>query len=373
MIGDIMTNVSLENLLTAFNAANDYLKSDSVKPLTTKSILKFVSTLGAGVEGYMTAHPALLPSNKPDAMDWLSGIVDALRAEYQTAHDAAAEAAKESKATYLDELAEEIGECLDDVQTKSQRIGELLLLAREEMTAQNRKAEFLPWCYAHFCFSKAHTYRLMRIAEFLKEDKRFTGVAMRVLYRLIADATPEVLEKAAELAGNGSLNSGTLQALLEPKNQAEPVKQEPAILTPDAQVSLDNVQEKQALTPQPASGTDDAPFDMGDSKPVQTAPVYIEQAQAELQELRQQLDSALAEIRRLTTPAMVKTAQVAPMLRQFKSHDPQCTLGLTTGEAQDKQAIKTAFREFIKLGYGDGHEAYSLLCEAQELLLLQLV
>lgn len=370
MIGDIMTNVSLEKLLTAFNAANDLLKSNSVKPLTTKGITSYLNSMMAHTEIYA---PDSMPTNKPAAMKWLEKVVQQLRTAYQTAHDAAEAAAKAKQATYLDELAEEIGECLDDVQTKSQRIGELLLLAREEMTAQGKKAEFLPWCYAHFCFSKAHTYRLMRIAEFLKEDKRFTGVAMRVLYRLIADATPEVLEKAAELAGNGSLNSGTLQALLEPKNQAEPAKQEPATVTVDAQASLDNVQEKQALATQTASGPDDAPFDIGDSKPVQSAPVYVEQAQAELRELRQQLDSALAEIRRLTTPAMVKTAQVAPMLRQFKSYDAQCTLGLTTGEAQDKQAIKTAFREFIKLGYGDGHEAYPLLCEAQELLLLQLV
>ncbi len=361
---------NLEKMLSNFNTANDFLKSTSGK-FTLKAGNAFLSTFSAEFMGRpdfdFSKH-----RTKESFIEFLTLLVSTLRQEYQAAYDAAEAEAKTNRTTYLDELADEIGTCLESMQSNSQRIGELLLKAREEFAAQNKKTEFLPWCFAHFYFTKAHTYKLMRVAEFLRDDKRFTGVAMRVLHSLISNGTPEVIEKAAELAANGSLNSGTLAALIEPKQEPAPKPEPSPEPTPEAEASLATVPNA-GTSVQGESGPDDVPSDMGDTPPVSTGPVYIEQAQAEVAELKQQLSDALAEIRRLTTPAMVKQVQAAPMLRQFKTNDPRCVLGLTSGEAKDKQAIKTAFREFIKLGYGEGHEAYPMLAKAQEILLLELI
>ena len=54
------------------------------------------------------------------------------------------------------------------------------------------------------------------------------------------------------------------------------------------------------------------------------------------------------------------------MLPQFKSSCFYARLGLSAEEATKKTAVNKARRELVKLGYGEGHEAWALISEAVE-------
>lgn len=267
--------------------------------------------------------------------------------------------------TRLAELEQEIGACLDDMQAKALALGALLLEARDEFKSQGKQAEFLPWCALHFCIGKAWAYRLMKVSEVFGKDTRFTGVATRVLYSLAVSATPEQMERAAELAANSSLNTGTLQALLNPVQAPAPKPETTPAAAQDAQAGA-----AASFSAIPEQGQDEPPFDMGDEPP--SIPQHTPEP-SEVDNLRKELAAALAEIRRLSQPKAASNAPVAPMLPQFSKGCSATVLGLTPAEASDPAAIKQAFRDFVRLGYGSEHPAFKALESAKEALLLEVV
>ena len=87
-------------------------------------------------------------------------------------------------------------------------------------------------------------------------------------------------------------------------------------------------------------------------------------------ELRGLLEAANSIIKELQTSNVVRSkASNAPTLPQFKSKCTYAVLGLSQEQAEKPAAIKKAFREIIKCGYGDGHEAFDLLTQAKDKLL----
>lgn len=283
--------------------------------------------------------------------------------------------------TRIQEITVEIQGSLDTIQTESIRVGGLLREVLDLMKDEGKKQpEFLEYCKLNFSIAKTQAYRLMKIAEFFEDDKRFSGVAMRVLYALATEANEEQLEKAAELAANDSLNTGTLNAILYP----EPVvKQEPGApkQTPEEQQeqqeeinnSLNNVPVVQS-----GEGVGDAPFDLGENEAPRTVDevvkatdsetqAVIEGQRKEIETLNEMLKSLTSQLQELTAKSERKPK--APFLPQFRNACPYAVLGLSQVEATKKTVVAKAFRELIKCGYGDGHEAFELLVKAKDQLL----
>ncbi len=96
--------------------------------------------------------------------------------------------------TRIEEIVEEISTKLDVIQKESVCVGSLLIEAKEELTESGKKyADFIEWCGLNFNIGKAQASKLMKVATVFSEDKRFKGVAMRVLYALAVNASPEQL------------------------------------------------------------------------------------------------------------------------------------------------------------------------------------
>lgn len=274
----------------------------------------------------------------------------------------------EALPTRLMEIVAEVNSKLDTIQQESVSVGTLLIEAKEEMQEQGQKyADFVAFCRDEFNIGKAQASKLMKVATVFKDDTRFTGVAMRVLYALAVDATPEEMDKAADFAASGTLSSAVVNQLLHPV----PVKQEEPKAPQEsdsealdselhAALSLANVPEREERH--------------GLSKDDDEIQEETSQLSEEIAELRGALQAANELIKTLQTEKVTRTkASNAPTLPQFKSKCSYAVLGLSKEQASKASAIKKAFREIIKCGYGDGHEAFDLLTSAKDVLLKEAV
>lgn len=260
--------------------------------------------------------------------------------------------------TYLMQITKEINAKLDVIHTESLSVGKLLIEARGEI---EKYQDFIQYCRDEFSIGKAQASKLMKVATVFKEDNRFQGVAMRVLYNLACEATPEEMDRAAEFAANGDLNSTTLQHLLNPtpvkavEPVAVPVNDDDALHSElAAALAIANIPEKQADVFQCET----------------ESPEEVESLSAEIKELRGALEAANQLIKELKDSQVVRTkASNAPLLPQFKSKCSYAVLGLTLEQSEKPSAIKKAFREIIKCGYGDGHEAFEVLTNAKNALI----
>ena len=275
-------------------------------------------------------------------------------------------------------VAAEIHAILDDIGSAYMKIGGLLAEAREDF--EDQKA-FLSWAEAEFSIKKAQVYKLMSVAKCFGEDKRFEGVAMRVMLALVPMADEaEVMEKAAALAEAGTLTTPAVNELLG-KPAANVVKlvegkQEDKLV--EAGYTEDQAQAIVAASPERAVGLSPAmvaPY-APDVQAVEAtpnpAPVSMQDAttQALLDQnkrLSEQLAEAMERIAALTSTRETKKA-TAPMLPQFKSKCLYARLGLSAEQATSKSAISKARRELVKIGYGEGHEAWNAINEAVEKL-----
>lgn len=282
----------------------------------------------------------------------------------------------------MQEITIEINSKLDVIQKESVSVGSLLKEALQCLKDEGKKqADFLEYCKNEFSIGKAQAYKLMKVAEVFEDDARFKGVAMRVLYTLATTATDEQMEKAAEFAASGTLNTAVVNQLLYPEAPQAPAPA-PAPETPEeaeekqeeANQSLNSLPEVADLPQQEQE--DDIPFDMGDT-PAATAPAApvsapaaaeVEGLNNELAELRAALEAANELIKSLQAEK-VTAKPAAPMLPQFKNACYYARLGLGQIEARDAAKVRKAFRELIKCGYGDGHDAFKLLTEAKDALL----
>lgn len=88
---------------------------------------------------------------------------------------------------------------------------------------------------------------------------------------------------------------------------------------------------------------------------------------SELKKLREDNAALHARIMELTATRETKKAS-APMLPQFKSKCMYARLGLSVEQSMSLAAVNKAKRELVRLGYGEGHDAWPLIHEAVEAL-----
>jgi hypothetical protein len=274
----------------------------------------------------------------------------------------------------------EIKQHLDNIGTSYIKVGACLNELRGDFEGQK---EFLAYVEAEFAIKKAQCYKLMSVARVFEGDERFKGVAMRVMLALVPFADESIImEKAAELAAGGKLDTNAVNALIEPKKETktetvqpkpEPVKpQENATEAAESQ----ETQAPQAVPPVSEPEADEsAPWEE-ESKPeapkaapldntANTENAAIAGLLAQIKALTEQLQAANDRIASLSSARESKKA-AAPMLPQFKSSCFYARLGLSAEEATKKTAVNKARRELVKLGYGEGHEAWALISEAVE-------
>lgn len=274
----------------------------------------------------------------------------------------------------------EIKQHLDNIGTSYLRVGACLNELRGDFEGQK---DFLAYVESEFGIKKAQCYKLMSVARVFEGDDRFKGVAMRVMLALVPFADENIImEKAAELAAEGKLDTNAVNALIEPKKEpktetvqykAEPVKpQENATEAAESQ----ETQAPQGVPPMSEPDTDEsAPWE-DESKPeapkaapldntANTENAAMAGLLAQIKALTEQLQAANDRIAALTSARESKKA-AAPMLPQFKSSCFYARLGLSAEEATKKAAVNKARRELVKLGYGEGHEAWALISEAVE-------
>lgn len=280
--------------------------------------------------------------------------------------------------TRMQEITISICEKLDSIQTESLQVGALLIEANEILQEEGKKQpEFLAYCKENFSIGKSQAYKLMKVSKFFAEDTRFKGVAMRVLYVLATEANEEELEKAAELAANDSLNTGTLNAILHP----EPVKPVEPVAPKQ---SPEEVKESEEET---NNSLDSVPFDVDEqiarNDAIQegaprTTQEILESADDETKAVLDDKDRQIATLESMlkklqeTVASFEKKAAIkpaAPLLPQFKSKNPCVVLGIAESDAGKITVVRKAFREIIACGYGEGHEAFEQLTKAKDSLL----
>lgn len=274
----------------------------------------------------------------------------------------------------------EIKQHLDNIGTSYIKVGACLNELRGDFEGQK---DFLAYVESEFGIKKAQCYKLMSVARVFEGDDRFKGVAMRVMLALAPFADENIImEKAAELAAAGKLDTNAVNALIEPKKEpkSETVQPKAEPVKPQENATAD-AESQETQAPQevpPASESDDdksAPWEE-ESKPeapkaapldntANTENAAMAGLLAQIKSLTEQLQAANDRIAALTSARESKKA-AAPMLPQFKSSCFYARLGLSAEEATKKTAVNKARRELVKLGYGEGHEAWPLISEAVE-------
>lgn len=274
----------------------------------------------------------------------------------------------------------EIKQHLDNIGTAYIKVGACLNELRGDFEGQK---DFLAYVESEFGIKKAQCYKLMSVARVFEGDERFKGVAMRVMLALVPFADENIImEKAAELAADGKLDTNAVNALTEPKKEPKPETVQPKAAPVKPQedaigaVESQETQAPQAVPPASEPDTDEsAPWEE-ESKPeapkaapldttVNTENAAMAGLLAQIKALTDQLQAANDRIAALTSARESKKA-AAPMLPQFKSSCFYARLGLSAEEATKKTAVNKARRELVKLGYGEGHEAWTLISEAVE-------
>lgn len=274
----------------------------------------------------------------------------------------------------------EIKQHLDNIGTSYIKVGACLNELRGDFEGQK---EFLAYVEAEFAIKKAQCYKLMSVARVFEGDDRFKGVAMRVMLVLVPFADENIImEKAAELAANGKLDTNAVNALIEPKkkSKAETVQSKAETVKPQENATesaeLQEMQATQVVPPASEQEADEsAPWEE-ENKPeapkaapldntANTENATIAGLLAQIKALTEQLQVANDRIASLSSARESKKA-AAPMLPQFKSSCFYARLGLSAEEATKKTAVNKARRELVKLGYGEGHEAWPLISEAVE-------
>lgn len=267
-------------------------------------------------------------------------------------------------------VAVEIHALLETIGDSYIKVGTLLTEAREDFDDQK---SFLSWAEAEFSIKKAQAYNLMNVARVFGEDKRFTGVSMRVMLALIPMADDaEVMEKAASLADVGTLTTAAVNELLgKPVKPAKPANDVYSqVVESEAFDKVEEAKREVALSPAIAANYTPQDVPEVEATPNPAASINDATTAALLEQnkrLSAQLEEAMTRIAALTSTRETKKAS-APMLPQFKSQCLYARLGLSAEQATSKSAIQKARRELVKIGYGEGHDAWVYISEAVDKL-----
>ena len=268
----------------------------------------------------------------------------------------------------------EIKAHLETIGASYLKVGSLLNELRGDFENQR---EFLAYVEEEFSIKKAQCYNLMNVARCFDVDERFKGVAMRVMLSLIPFADEAgIMDKAAELAAEGKLDTKAVNALTgKPERPATKPVQSQGEPEKTAENAAEAAEQAPQSVPAEQEPEDDDHAQRDDSQkaperkaePLDNAATAESAAMAgmleQIKSLTEQLKAANDRIAELTSTRENKKA-AAPMLPQFKSSCFYARLGLSAEEATKKTAVNKAKRELVKLGYGEGHEAWGLIAEA---------
>lgn len=268
----------------------------------------------------------------------------------------------------------EIKAHLETIGASYLKVGSLLNELRGDFENQR---EFLAYVEEEFSIKKAQCYNLMNVARCFDGDERFKGVAMRVMLSLIPFADEAgIMVKAAELAAEGKLDTKAVNALTgKPERPATKPVQSQGEPEKTAENAAEAAEQAPQSVPAEQEPEDDDHAQRDDSQkaperkaePLDNAATAESAAMAgmleQIKSLTEQLKAANDRIAELTSTRENKKA-AAPMLPQFKSSCFYARLGLSAEEATKKTAVNKAKRELVKLGYGEGHEAWGLIAEA---------
>ena len=268
----------------------------------------------------------------------------------------------------------EIKAHLETIGASYLKVGSLLNELRGDFENQR---EFLAYVEEEFNIKKAQCYNLMNVARCFDGDERFKGVAMRVMLSLIPFADEAgIMDKAAELAAEGKLDTKAVNALTgKPERPATKPVQSQGEPEKTAENAAEAAEQAPQSVPAEQEPEDDDHAQRDDSQkaperkaePLDNAATAESAAMAgmleQIKSLTEQLKAANDRIAELTSTRENKKA-AAPMLPQFKSSCFYARLGLSAEEATKKTAVNKAKRELVKLGYGEGHEAWGLITEA---------
>lgn len=283
-----------------------------------------------------------------------------------------------------DQVAAEIITLLNDIGSNYIKVGALLAEGKEDFDNQR---DFLEWADDTFGIKKAQCYNLMNISRVFATRKEFSGVAMRVLLMLLPFADDgELMDKAADMAAVGELDTAAANQLLGKPTKgavspalaavkqamaAQQESQEGDKLEVDSPVAVAARKHQTYTIPSLNSGDSGVPFDTEENPAPTVAPVMPDAIQegllSELKKLREDNAALNARILELTATRETKKAS-APMLPQFKSKCMYARLGLSVEQSMSLSAVNKAKRELVKLGYGEGHDAWPLIQEAVEAL-----
>lgn len=255
------------------------------------------------------------------------------------------------------------------------QIGVLLGSAREFLPDNNA---WLAWAREKFSIGKAQVYKLVKVADTFGRDKRFSKAPATALYSLAAQGTPEQIEKAAKLAEDGKLTVQAVDLLLNP----EPVAKVNAPAPTDSVKQSDAPPRvtRMADVPWGNEPSDEKESTGGGAPAPESAPSPVVQVQSqadatmaelvrEISELRRQLAAAVQEASALRAEKDRKTLPTqAPMLPHFLSTDMHIRLGLTHEEAADKDNVRLAARDILKLYRGNA-VVTEAITQAMEILL----
>lgn len=261
--------------------------------------------------------------------------------------------------TLREELTIVIRNGLDVIQENSMIVGKALCDVREDF---ENSALFLSWVQEEFQLGKAWTYKLMSIYSKFGACPVLSKVSNRVLATLTQYIEDKrIMDEAYALAEVGELTTNSLKVILNPIKAATTDKPE-SVTLPAPQVEQE----------------DKPPFDYGEEAMPMTVKGVVTVVHDEIITTTTDREAALLsqiEILNRTIDQLAEQLQVrtsereskkasAPMLPQFKSKCLYARLGLSLEQSQTPSAVTKARRELVKLGYGDGHEAWTLIEEA---------
>ena len=258
----------------------------------------------------------------------------------------------------LADIETDINKHLDNVASSAMRVGGLLIIAKDFHESTEK---FLKWTEDKFSIKKAQVYKLMKVHQEFGQDERFDGVAMRVM-NMLTGQPAEVVQKAAELASAGKLDSKAAEMLTKRPVDISPVLKAPAALAPPVEIEEAEIVDLDSSLP----------FDTGASvtQPAKVAPAAPQSATGpSVESLLAQIADLTRTIEELTKPKQAKV-QAMPMLKQFTKGLPCIVLGLDDNEATDPKQVRAAYRELAAIWNKDSNaEAFNLITAARDALL----
>ncbi|ANU80089.1 hypothetical protein [Proteus phage PM 116] len=274
--------------------------------------------------------------------------------------------------TLRDEIRNEVNALLDNIGASYLRIGELLNEARSDFDNQR---DFLSWVENEFSIKKSQCFNLMKVSLHFKDNESFQKVSMRVLLALIPYMDDnDIMRRAEVLALRGDLTTNSLNIILgKPETKVKETQAEPE-KTQEKPAQLQSVPQEEAKEENKIPFEPDVEEKVSEPKaqPIESQDNVDNTAMKALLEQIKTLTEQNRELQeRIISLSSVRETKkaTAPMLPQFKSSCMYARLGLSAEEATKKTAVNKAKRELVKLGYGEGHEAWDFIKEAVEDLL----